>query len=47
MARADRIARWASSSKERLSPNTAITASPMNFSTTPPWSSIARCQRAK
>ena len=42
-----RIARWASSSKEWLRPKTAITASPMNFSTTPPWSSIACCQRAK
>ena len=36
---AARTARRASSSCARGSPNTAITASPMNFSTVPPWRS--------
>jgi len=40
MSTAARTARRASSSCTCGTPNTAITASPMNFSTVPPWRSI-------
>ena len=42
-----RTARAASSSRTTGTPNTAITASPMNFSTVPPWRSMADCAVAK
>ena len=42
-----RTARAASSSRTTGTPNTAITASPMNFSTVPPWRSMAACAVAK
>ena len=41
MSAAARTARSASSSCRVGIPNTAMTASPMNFSTVPPWRSIA------
>ncbi len=41
MSAAARTARSASSSWSCGIPNTAMTASPMNFSTVPPWRSIA------
>ena len=41
MSSAARTARSASSSWIVGMPNTAITASPMNFSTVPPWRSSA------
>ncbi len=41
MSAAARTARKASSSWTTGTPKTAITASPMNFSTVPPWRSIA------
>ena len=41
MSSAARTARSASSSCARGRPKTAITASPMNFSTVPPWRSTA------
>ena len=41
MSAAARTARKASSSCTTGTPNTAMTASPMNFSTVPPWRSIA------
>ena len=41
MSAAARTARSASSSCTTGTPNTAITASPMNFSTVPPWRSMA------
>jgi hypothetical protein len=41
MSAAARTARRASSSWSCGMPNTAITASPMYFSTVPPWRSIA------
>ncbi len=47
MARAAQIARFGASSSPAWMPNTAITASPMNFSTTPPLASMQRCQRTK
>jgi hypothetical protein len=40
MSKAAVAARWASSSCMTGKPNTAITASPMNFSTVPPWVSM-------
>ena len=40
-SRAARTARSASSSRATRVPQTAITASPMNFSTEPPWRSIS------
>ncbi len=40
MSAAARTARSASSSWTCGTPNTAMTASPMNFSTVPPWRSI-------
>ena len=47
MSSAARTARSASSSWSRGTPNTAITASPMNFSTTPPWRCTAACIASK
>jgi hypothetical protein len=44
---AARMARSASSSCSVGTPNTAITASPMNFSTVPPCRSTMRCASAK
>ncbi len=41
MSSAARTARNASSSCSTGTPNTAMTASPMNFSTVPPWRSTA------
>ena len=41
MSIAARTARSASSSRTVGMPNTAITASPMNFSTVPPWRTSA------
>ena len=38
---------WGSSSRARCMPNTAITASPMNFSTMPPSCSMQRAHMAK
>ena len=43
---AARTARSASSPRETGAPNTAITASPMNFSTVPPKRSISALTRA-
>jgi hypothetical protein len=45
--RAARTARSASSSCTTGTPNTAIAASPMNFSTVPPWRSITPCMTVK
>src|SRR6266498_2262820 len=47
MANAHRTARSGSSSWTMGAPNTATTASPMNFSTVPPWRSMARRSRVK
>ena len=44
---AARQARSASSSCTAGTPKTAITASPMNFSTEPPWRSTIACMRSK
>ena len=44
---AARTARWASSSRAIGVPHTAITASPMNFSTVPPWRAIASLAASK
>jgi hypothetical protein len=44
---AARTARSASSSVATGVPHTAITASPMNFSTVPPYSPISRRQMSK
>jgi hypothetical protein len=44
---AARTARSASSSCATGTPNTAITASPMNFSTVPPWRSTTAFMRPK
>jgi hypothetical protein len=46
-ASAARTERSASSSRATGVPHTAITASPMNFSTTPPYCSISARQRSK
>jgi hypothetical protein len=46
-SRAARTARSASSSVATGVPQTAITASPMNFSTVPPYSSISRRDASK
>ena len=47
MSDAARTARSASSSCAAGTPNTAITASPMNFSTVPPWPSAIAFIRSK
>ena len=47
MSAAARTARSASSSWTTGMPKTAITASPMNFSTVPPWCSMTRFMTAK
>ena len=47
MSAAARTALSASSSWTWGTPKTAMTASPMNFSTVPPWRSIAACMAAK
>jgi len=47
MPAAARTARSASSSWTVGTPKTAITASPMNFSTVPPWDSMTRLIAAK
>ena len=47
MPNAARIARCGSSSRAWCRPKTAMTASPMNFSTTPPAASISWCHRWK
>jgi hypothetical protein len=44
---AARTARWASSSWATGVPQTAMTASPMNFSTVPPWWTIDDAARSK
>ena len=44
---AARTARTASSSCTSGTPKTAITASPMNFSTTPPWRSTTASTESK